>query len=52
MKNTTLSISHQLLQTSALCWSPVASLRSESNYGFDMINAGKEYGRVRKGWDG
>jgi len=51
MKNIKLSISHQLPQTTALCWSPVASLRSESNNGFDMINAGKEYSRVRRGWD-
>ena len=52
MKNIRLSISHQLPQTSALCWGPVASLRSESNNGFDMINTGKEYMRVRKGYDG
>lgn len=52
MKNIRLSISHQLPQTSALCWSPVAALRSESNNGFDMINTGKEYSGVREGRDG
>jgi len=52
MKNTRLSISYQLLQTSALCWSPVATLRSESHIAFNMIDTGKEYSRVREGWDG
>jgi hypothetical protein len=52
MKNTRLSISYQLPQTSALCWSPVAALRSGSHNVFNMIDTGKEYIRVRKGYDG
>lgn len=51
MKNIRLSISYQLPQSSALCWSPVAALRSESHNGFNMIETGKDYSRVRRGWD-
>lgn len=55
MKNIRLSVTYQIAQGSALCWSPVAALRSTNhNIGstFNMIEAGKDYSRVREGWDG
>jgi len=52
MKNTRLSVTYQIAQGSALCWSPVASLRSTiHNSGFNMIEAGKDYSRVQEGYD-
>ena len=36
MKNTSHSISQQLPQTSALCWSPIAALRSGNDSVFNM----------------
>jgi hypothetical protein len=52
MKNTSHSISYQLPQTLALCWSPVAALRSGNDSVFNMIETGKEYSGVREGCDG
>ena len=53
MKNTRLSVTYQIAQGSALCWSPVASLRSTiHNIGFSNMNeAGKDYSRVHEGYD-
>lgn len=53
MKNTRLSVSYQIAQETALCWSPVAALRSTiHNSGFsNMIEAGKDYIRVREGYN-
>ena len=54
MKNTKLSATYQIAQGSALCWSPVASLRSaihNTSNTFNMIEAGKDYSRVHEGYD-
>ena len=52
MKNRTQNVAHLTLQ-GTLCWSPVAALRSEFSYNTisNMIEAGKDYSRVREGWD-
>ena len=53
MKNRLQTISH-LISQGTLCWSPVAATRSEFSYtpSNNMIEAGKDYSRVREGWDG
>ena len=54
MKNLTQNRSH-LISQAQLCWSPVTALRSEFSYptttNNNMIQAGKDYSRVREEWD-
>jgi hypothetical protein len=43
-------VTYQSLET-ALCWSPVANTPRGSQFNSNMIEAGKDYGRVQEGWD-